>query len=64
MRLIAPIERDSSLTHRIGIMPFNINRPVRVLEWRDLLLAEGGASGDRAVESGVQHEETAFGAGL
>jgi hypothetical protein len=35
-----------------------------VLEWGDFLLAERSASGDRAVASGVQHEETALGTGL
>src|ERR1700692_140658 len=33
-------------------------------EWGDFLLAESSASGDRAVGSGVQHEEAALGAGL
>ena len=33
-------------------------------EWGDLLLAEGGAGGDRAVESAVEHGAAAFVAGL
>ena len=36
----------------------------RMLEWRDLLLAEGGTDRDREVAGGVQHQETAFGARL
>src|SRR3974390_1689740 len=35
-----------------------------MLEPGDLLLAEGGASGDRAMESAVQHGAAAFVAGL
>src|SRR3974390_1696869 len=35
-----------------------------MLERGDLLLAEGGASGDRAMESAVQHGAAAFVAGL
>jgi hypothetical protein len=35
-----------------------------VPEWGDFLLVEGGASGDRAVAGGVQHEAAALGAGL
>ena len=33
-------------------------------EWGDLLLVEGGAGGDRAMESAVQHGTAAFVAGL
>jgi hypothetical protein len=32
-----------------------------VPEWRDLLLAKGGADRDREVAGGVQHQETALG---
>src|SRR5579863_5561667 len=32
--------------------------------WGDLLLAEGGASGDRALASGIQHAAAPFGAGI
>src|ERR1017187_3574504 len=33
-------------------------------EWRDLLLAEGGAGSDRTMESAVQHGAAAFVAGV
>src|SRR5271169_2965532 len=33
-------------------------------EWRDLLLVEGGAGGDRTMESAVQHGAAAFVAGI
>src|SRR5271157_870834 len=33
-------------------------------EWRDLLLVEGGAGGDRTMENAVQHGAAAFVAGL
>src|SRR5467141_3342842 len=36
----------------------------RVLEWRDLLLAEGGTDRDREVAGGVQHQATALSARL
>src|ERR1039458_5583674 len=35
-----------------------------MLEWRDLLLTEGGTDRDREVESGIQHKAPPFGAGL
>ena len=35
-----------------------------MLEWRDLLFAEGGADRHRAVAGGVQHAKTPFGARL
>ncbi len=35
-----------------------------MLEWRDLLLAEGGTDRDRKVAGGIQHEAAALVAGL
>src|ERR1019366_4623537 len=35
-----------------------------MLEWRDLLLTEGGTDRDREVESGIQHKAATFGARL
>ena len=35
-----------------------------MLEWRDLLLTEGGTDRDREVAGGMQHEEAALGARL
>jgi hypothetical protein len=33
-----------------------------MLEWRDLLLSEGGADRDRKVASGIRHEAATLGA--
>jgi len=61
--------RDGNAVHRAGqplgeriLRELQREAARRVLEWRDLLLAEGGTDRDRTVEGGVQHAAAALGA--
>jgi len=61
--------RDGNAVHRAGqplgeriLRELQREAARRMLEWRDLLLAEGGTDRDRTVEGGVQHAAAALGA--